>query len=129
MENIGNNDSGLGKPCVSMTRIWRSNTGWEARTEIDLGHQLVLVLLTRRNASRDTLRSTATVHQQSGDFLTHTFCKDFYQELRDIPVSRVTEGVVTGEHEFHLRDIEKTKLAALRFYGHKPQEHQQKAGD
>jgi hypothetical protein len=129
--DLETNRSGDDTPGVSTTRVWRSNTGWEARTEIELGHQLVLMVTTRRNVSRGTLRSNATVHHKSGSVLSHALYQDFSQELRDIPMSRVTEGAVTSEHEFNLRDIEKTKVAALRVYGHVPQatQAQQKAGD
>jgi hypothetical protein len=102
------------------THLYRTATGWVAKSIVDLGNGRVLTLTTARAPNTGGLVSRASVARVCNGLSTHVVGSggtgDFHREIsRSNPV-RVTEQVVCGQHERVLADLMKILLAVELHY-------------
>lgn len=98
--------------------------GHRLETEIDLGGAQVLHINTYK-ASGGSLVTGAAVHRSAGGSSWHTLHEDFSSRLLSTRPKRVTEAVVTDQHNQALAKIDEIKLAVEMHY---QQREQAKAG-
>lgn len=102
----------------SLTTVRKQVDGWEAKTEIDLGHHLVLYVTTRRRMGSSNLSSVAHVGHLDKGFVCYTVARDFWALVDERSPSRVTESVIRVQHQRAVEQIDSLSKLALRFYGH-----------
>ena len=109
------------------TCIHKEHDGWNAETSIDLENQRVLKLRTGKLSIGGGLQTTATVWTDTGDGgLTHamglgTGLGDFSETVVLIPTCRITEKLVTEQHEQALKQIDFIVMRIALFYAQKQQ--------
>lgn len=91
------------------TRIFRDRDGWNATSEMDLTGDQLLKIRSYRN-DRGLLRTSATVHTKVEGGLRHimgfgTSGGDFSETLVVTKPARVTEKVISAQHESVLKTI------------------------
>lgn len=98
--------------------------GHRLETEIDLGGAQVLRISTCK-AMGGSLDTRGSVHHAAGGCLRHTLHEDFSSRLLSSRPKRVTQAVVTEQHDQVLAKIDEIKLAVEMHY---QQREQAKAG-
>lgn len=98
-----------------MTVVQKSVRGtWEAQDHIELVAARVLKIHTHK-VSDGTLVTTATVHQQDGNFLSHRMFTDFSQRMMTAQV-RCTEKNVAAQHAAAMAKINEVHSAITVHY-------------
>lgn len=87
---------------------------WEAKDEIELGADRVLVVSTHK-VSSGQLVTTATVHKHDGGFLSHMMFSDFSQRMMTADV-RCSEKTVTAQHIECMMKLDELKSAVTAWY-------------
>ena len=93
------------------TRLHRDRDGWHATSNLDLADNRLLQIRTYKSTSGGALRTNATVHTKTGDGgLRHIMGfgsagGDFSETLVASKPARVTEKVVTAQHESVLKTL------------------------
>lgn len=98
--------------------------GHRLETEIDLGGGQVLRINTFK-AMGGSLDTRGSVHHVAGGFIRHTLHEDYSSRLLSSRPKRVTQAVVTAQHNDALAKIDEVKLAVEMHY---QQREQAKAG-
>lgn len=99
------------------TTITKGNTGWKAKTCLDMTGDQVLVIDTLKNLS-GALVTRATLNKHEGDFLTFVMFQDFTKRLESSAV-RVTEKAVREQHARNLARLDEIKAEVAAFYAAK----------
>ena len=111
------------------TRIYRDRDGWRAETQIDLEDRRVLKLRTSKCSMGRGLQTVATVWSYSGNgLLSHamdlgTGYGDFREIVVTTPASRITEKLVTEQHDRLLKQVDAIRVQVGAFYALKGQKN------
>lgn len=101
------------------TNVTKQVDGWQATTELEIGHGLILFLKTNRPMrSSAYLRSYAYVGHLDVGLVRYTLGVDFRVTLWERALARLTEGAVRAQHDDLLKQIDHLTKHVLCFYGH-----------
>lgn len=104
------------------TQTYRDRDGWHAKSEVNLSATRVLKLTTSKVINGTGLRTTATVwNADAGDVLRHAIAfggpsGDFSETVAFSKPARVTEAIVTAQHQAALAQLSQVLVAIERHY-------------
>lgn len=104
------------------TQTYRDRDGWHAKSEVNLSATRVLKLTTSKVINGTGLRTTATVwNADAGGVLRHAIAfggpsGDFSETVAFSKPARVTEAIVTAQHQAALAQLSQVLVAIERHY-------------
>ena len=104
------------------THTYRDRDGWHAKSEVNVNATRVLKLTTSKVISGTGLRTSATVwNADAGGMLRHAMAfggpsGDFSETVAFSKPARVTEAIVTAQHQAALTQLSRVLVAIERHY-------------
>lgn len=104
------------------TNTYRDRDGWHAKSELNVNDMRVLKLTTSKVIGGTGLRTTATVwNADAGGVLRHAMAfggpsGDFSETVAFSKPARVTEAIVTAQHQAALAQLSRVLVAIERHY-------------
>lgn len=118
---------------MTTTSIYRDRDGWNATSQFDVSDRRVLKIRTCKRSIGIGLQTCATVWHDTGDGgMRHamgmgTGCGDFSETLMLTQPKRITEKVLTEQHERVLEQLSSIREQVEQFYALQEQEDEAEA--
>ena len=102
------------------TRIYKDwNKNWQGKTEIDLNEANRVITISTAKRS-GLLTTTVSAGHKDGSFVSHTLYQDYYKTWVAMNPKRLTEKVITQQHNEVVIDMISSILADVKkFYAEK----------